>query len=80
LTPTDNFVVASSSGPLVDSVPATPPDYHGSGDMTVSVAVTASPRTVNSASELMIQQDAAQVLCTVTSETRLFRSGIGCLV
>lgn len=78
LTPTDNFVVTSSAGPLVDSVPATPPDYHGNGDMTVSVAVTTSPRRVNAANELMIQQGAAQVLHTCTSETCLFRgSGIG---
>lgn len=63
LTPTDNYVVSSSTGPLVDSIPATPSNFHGSGDVTVAVAVTTSPGRVDSTSELMIQQDAAQVLC-----------------
>jgi hypothetical protein len=54
--------VSSSTGPLVDTVPATSGDYHGNGEVTVAVAVTTSPGRVDSSSELMIQQDAAQVL------------------
>jgi hypothetical protein len=62
LTPTDNYVVSSSTGPLVDSIPAAPSNFHGSGDVTVAVAVTTSPGRVDSTSELIIQQDTAQVL------------------
>jgi hypothetical protein len=55
--------VSSSTGPLVDSIPAAPSNFHGSGDVTVAVTVTTSPGRVDSTSELMIQQDTAQVLC-----------------
>ena len=61
LTPTDNYVVSSSTGPLVDSVPVTSTDFHGGSDVAVAVAVTTSPGRVDSTSELMIQPDATQV-------------------
>ncbi|KAJ9585314.1 hypothetical protein L9F63_002899, partial [Diploptera punctata] len=43
LTPTDNYVVSSSTGPLVDSVPVTSADFTSSSDVAVAVAVTTSP-------------------------------------
>ncbi|XP_023721528.1 PR domain zinc finger protein 10 isoform X4 [Cryptotermes secundus] len=62
LTPTESYVVSSSTGPLADTVPATSSDYHGNGEVTVAVAVTTSPGRVDSSSELMIQQEAVQLV------------------
>ena len=61
LTPTDNYVVSSSTGPLVDAVPVTSADFHSGSDVSVAVAVTTSPGRVDSTSELMIQPDPTQV-------------------
>jgi hypothetical protein len=61
LTPAENYVVTSPTGPLVNTVPATG-NFPASGDVTVAVAVTSPPGRVDSNNELMIQQAAAQVL------------------
>ncbi|XP_069691824.1 uncharacterized protein [Periplaneta americana] len=72
LTPTENYTVSSSTSPLVDSVPVTPADYHGTSD--VAVAVTTSPGRVDSTSDLMIQQEAAQLVGGAPDDGERFHS------
>ncbi|PSN49573.1 hypothetical protein C0J52_09751 [Blattella germanica] len=79
LTPTDNYVVSSSTGPLVDSVPATRADFHSNGDVAVAVAVTTSPGRVDSTSELLIQRDATQLVGGTTDETDRYHSISGAM-